>query len=688
MSWDARALLALLPAIHQMRDAEQGGPLADLLGVIAEQIAVIEEDLDQLYDDQFIETCAEWVAPYLGALVGYRALHGAASAVRSPRAEVANTIAYRRRKGTAAMLEQMAADVTGWPARGVEMFQRLTVTQYMNHTRPQAPWTQGLRDGLALRRLGTAFDSSFATIDVRSIEAGRGRHNIGHVAIHLWRLGGFAVMGATPVRVDAQRWRINPLGADMPLFSPRRAERDVTQIATPLDVPAPITRLAMARDVGTWFGPGRAIQVEQRDASGAFVHVPAAEVTVCNLSDRAAGAWSTTPPTTRLAIDPENGRLLFRDAQPAGSLRVGFHYGFAAPMGGGTYERGDPLAPPGVTVLRVPDDQPTITAALVALGGMGGIVEVTDSRTYTETPLLRVPAGRALVLRAANGARPLLRLDGDLVVEVTGSGEDASVTLDGLVVAGGALRLGDGTATGLRLLTLRHVTLVPGQALGTDGMPAIPGTPSLLADATRARLVLESVITGPVVLSPRARLDARDCIIDANAPAIAAISGGVLTLDAVTVIGRVAAAEVALVSDCILHAEGPRPGVSAARVQSGCVRFSWLPPGTLLPERYRCLPDAAITAEVERRGPGADARAIRARMEAALRPVFTAQRYGQPGYGQLSRACPEAIRRGAADEGEQGAFHNQFTTQREANLRLRLGEYLKLGLAAGIFYET
>ncbi|WP_431284197.1 hypothetical protein ACQW02_05135 [Humitalea sp. 24SJ18S-53] len=688
MTWDARALLHLLPAIHQMRDAEQGGPLADLLGVIAEQIAVIEEDLDQLYDDQFIETCADWVAPYIGALVGYRALHGAAAAVSSPRAEVANTIAYRRRKGTAAMLEQMAADVTGWPARCVEMFQRLATTQYLNHPRPQAPWTQGLRDGLALHRLGGAFDSSQSTIDVRSIELGRGRHNIGHVAIHLWRLGGFPLPGATPVALDAFRWRMNPLGADLPLFSQRLAEGSVTQIATPLDVPAPIGRLAMARDPAAWFGPGRAMQLDRLAANGRFVPVPAADVVVCDLSDRTGGAWAAAAPTAVVAIDPESGRLLFRDAQAPGSLRVGFHYGFAGPMGGGTYERGEFSPPPDMPLLRVPGDHPTISAALAALAGSGGVVEVGDSRTYAETPLLRVPAGRALLLRAANGARPLLQLAGDLVVEVTGTGEEASVTVEGLVLAGGALRLGAGTATGLRLLTLRHATLVPGLALGPDGTPLTPGAPSVQAADTRARIVMQAVISGPVILSARARLEARDTILDATSPAISAITGGILSLEAVTVIGRVAAAEVTLITDSILHAEGANPRVRAARVQSGCVRFSWLPPGTLLPARYRCLPEAAIAAEIERLGPDGDPLAIRARIEASLQPVFTARRYGLPGYAQLSRACPAAIRTGAADEGEQGAFHNQFATQREANLRLRLGEYLKLGLAAGIFYET
>ncbi|MFI1258880.1 hypothetical protein ACH4U6_34565 [Streptomyces netropsis] len=42
-----------------------------------------------------------------------------ADKVRSPRAEGAHTIAYRRRKGTAAALEQLTRDVTGWPARAV-----------------------------------------------------------------------------------------------------------------------------------------------------------------------------------------------------------------------------------------------------------------------------------------------------------------------------------------------------------------------------------------------------------------------------------------------------------------------------------------------------------------------------------------------------------------------------------------
>src|SRR5690242_6345489 len=127
MSFTIERLYQLLPAIYRIRDVEQGdgeqgGPLKALLSVVAGEIAVLEDNLAQLYDDQFIETCAEWVVPYLGDLLGARGLQAIAPGMFSQRAFVANTLAYRRRKGTAVMLEQLARDITGWDARVVEFF--------------------------------------------------------------------------------------------------------------------------------------------------------------------------------------------------------------------------------------------------------------------------------------------------------------------------------------------------------------------------------------------------------------------------------------------------------------------------------------------------------------------------------------------------------------------------------------
>src|ERR1039458_396261 len=111
------------------------GPLESLLSVLQEQLGIVAENLDQLYDDQFIETCAPWVIPYIGDLIGYQSIHGITASVDNPRSEVADTISMRRRKGTVLVLEQLARDVTGWGAHAVEFFQVLGDTQYMKHVR-------------------------------------------------------------------------------------------------------------------------------------------------------------------------------------------------------------------------------------------------------------------------------------------------------------------------------------------------------------------------------------------------------------------------------------------------------------------------------------------------------------------------------------------------------------------------
>ena len=47
--------------------------------------------------------------------------------------------------------------------------------------------------------------------------------------------------------------------------------------------------------------------------------------------------------------------------------------------------------------------------------------------------------------------------------------------------------------------------------------------------------------------------------------------------------------------------------VRAVRRQAGCVRFSYVPPGSQTPRRFRCQPELAISAALEqaRRRPAA-----------------------------------------------------------------------------------
>jgi hypothetical protein len=59
----ADRLYDLLPAVYRIRDGERAEQLRKLLEVIGEQLQLVEDDIDRLYDNWFIETCEDWVIP-------------------------------------------------------------------------------------------------------------------------------------------------------------------------------------------------------------------------------------------------------------------------------------------------------------------------------------------------------------------------------------------------------------------------------------------------------------------------------------------------------------------------------------------------------------------------------------------------------------------------------------------------
>ena len=97
------------------------------------------------------------------------------------------------------------------------------------------------------------------------------------------------------------------------------------------------------------------------------------------------------------------------------------------------------------------------------------------------------------------------------------------------------------------------------------------------------------------------------------------------------------------------------------------MRFCYVPAGSITPRRYRCVPSEE---------------------QPDAMPQFTSLRYGDAAYGQLRTVTDRSIRAGADDASEMGVLHNLYQPQREANLRIRLKEYLRFGLRAGIFYAT
>ena len=677
-------LWALLPQLHRMRDAQSDDALRQLIDVLAELVAVIEADLDQLYDDQFVETCAEWVLPYLGELIGYRMLHGEVPSIASPRAEVAHTIGHRRRKGTAAMLEQLARDVTGWPARAVESFELLATTQYLNHIRPHSLATADVRDRTAMRAITAhagAFDTASHIVDVRRIapKSGLGsagtRFNIPDVAVFCWRIPAVRVVRSPLVPLttnERNRFLIDPLGGLVQLYADPRTEEEVTHVAEPYDVPLPLERRWLDDELEHYYGPELSLLVETAAAGADPVAVDIADVRVSDLSDDGA-TWAHEPPAGTVAIDPVLGRAWFGTALDDGARGlVTYHYGEAVPAGGsGRHRTMDPEVPDR-TATGGEDLQPHLDAV-----APGGTLLVADSNRYEGTPTFRTSAESVHVLvRAEDRERPLLVATGELTLDLA---PQSVLVLEGLTIAGGPLVLNDAGDTEPRTVVLRDCTLVPGSTRTADGDPASPQTASLVVRHPFASVQLERCVTGPLLVD--ATLTVADGIVDGGAASGVAVAGppasgadvgngtaagGDATFTACTVIGSVHADHLDATDTAFVAAlpagDARVATVRARRRQEGCVRFSVLPPDAQTGRRYRCVEDVG--------------------------PRFTSLRFGDAGYAQLRRTTADAIRRGAHDEGEIGATHALYAPQREDNMGLRLEEYLRFGLEAGVVFAS
>ena len=72
-----------LPTVFRSRDAEHGDVMQAVTQIIGEQSQHIEDNLQQLYEDLFIETSQPWVVPYIGELVGIRTADGGGGANES-----------------------------------------------------------------------------------------------------------------------------------------------------------------------------------------------------------------------------------------------------------------------------------------------------------------------------------------------------------------------------------------------------------------------------------------------------------------------------------------------------------------------------------------------------------------------------------------------------------------------------
>lgn len=710
-------LYNLLPAIYRIRDAEIDEPLRSLLGIIEEQIENIRGDIEGLYEDWFIETCADWVIPYIGDMVGNRPLH---EIMQLRRADVAKTIYYRRRKGTAAMLEEMARDVTGWGAHVVEFFQLLGWTQNLNHLRYNLAeshdpaslpavdrvGTVNLRSMDVLDRLNGPFDIISHNVDVRLIKDYEGWYNIRKIGFFLWRLNRYELSGITPRAIDGHPgfYTFSRLGNKAPLFNNALPEADDAALADETQVPGPIRPMAFERDLDAC-RQGTSADVENSDYYGPERSMNIAVDGIAKSPKDIVGmdlAHFERPPKGKIAIDVKNGLLGFTEGKGPKTPKeldryeVKYNYGFSADIGGGPYERHQDMIEhlPEALVIDIRKDKEvnTLQKAFAKWDDAGKppcVIRIKDNRVYGGNVDISLPDQGWLMIQADNGVWPDVRLVGVSSLGVEAG--DATLIMDGLLIEG-AFELSGGLH-----LALQHCTLVPGRMLNLDGAAMYPDRDSLVVKEASDELsvVIKKSITGSLRMQENSRcLSVEDSIIQSpllkSGEVEFAIAGNdpgtepgpPLHMLRSTIFGPVFVRELAMASETLFCGQ-----VNVLRHQEGCVRFSYVPAGSVTPRRYRCQPEMALKAAREelKRGLKDDEIAV---IIARLDPQLTSMRYGEPGYAQLGSGCAEEIRTGAEDGAEIGAFCSLKQPQREANLRLRLEEYLPFGLEPGFINVT
>lgn len=740
MSQPDGALFQLLPAIHRAKDEERSGALRALLAIIGEQVEIVENDISQLYDNWFVETCEPWVLPYIAELIGAEALTEPVPAsdrsggVQISRRDLANTIRMRRRKGTLHILDELALATTAWGARAVEGLSVVSYTRQLKSPQPgrlppagppqdlasSRGWGRqvDLRQGLRLERLDGPFDEIAHRPDLRRIgrAPGRGPYRADAVALYLWRLRSHSVTSAPAnahERSGGHTYTFSVLGNDSPLFTRGARASEDLEVSSDREAPSPITRRALERALTDYYGPARdfAIWVQESRAAGPRKLLPPERLVTADLSD-----WQYRPAGQLVAVDPVLGRIAFAPGKRPRAVWVSYHEGASADFAAGEYPRrlldlgeltadANPVPAPTARTFRVGEGE-SLTSIPQALAAWQlvretvphAIVEIVDSGVYGEPFAVELDRGETLQLRAASRRRPVIYLDdrhknaSDALPIVGKTG--GRFLLDGVIVAGRGLR-----AEGLLdELTIRHCTLVPGWELGHDCKPRAPAEPSLELYSLRGVVFIEKSIIGSIqvyadeVRSDPVAIEIVDSVVDATALDGEAIGApgwpaahARLTFRRCTVVGTVAVHAIELAENTLFLSE-----VRVARRQIGCVRFCFVPPGSRTPRRFHCQPDLTFAA-IDAAGKLDNTLDVDGEKALALErvsPRFDSLRYGTPTYARLALSCAPEIAAGADNRSEMGVFNDLYQPQRLASLQARLAEFTVAGMDSGVVLVT
>jgi hypothetical protein len=557
-------LWQLLPAVYRSLDSGsvapgQRGPLREIVNRIAAQAAVMRRSIDRMWEDQSIESCDDWIIPYIGDLLGTRLV--SCLDARAQRIDVAKTIYYRRREGTVGLLEELASDIAGRDARVVEFFRHLGRTRHCfdppiglvprpsinsevslappidppplalieglsgAYTRTSMGGYADLRHHYGASRAKTAIDEYFYTADFRRGRQSVGWHNIPKLGVFVWWLSTWLVPPTTPVEyaLCPNQFTFDPTGREIPLFAAtRRAGDQFGESWTSPD---------------EWQLPG-AISQPLFDLRPDQLYADTNDVRALGVFEGATSPYALMG-LNRVAVNVERGRFRLTGAAPAdGEVHTQYHYGFGSDIGAGSYDQrvgggAMPVVPDPVTPVVGGGNQ---LATAVGAFASPGTLRIDDSLTYDLPGALGGGGGIGQgAITGKNKERPVIRAVGAARPQwtITGTDQDSTLVLQGIHLVGADLVL----AGQFGSVRIRSATLDPGTsgaalqpptlfASAADGQPLWPTRLFIEADVNE--LIIERAITGAIRTRNGGAVEVLR-ITDSIVQAIAESEGGTLT---------------------------------------------------------------------------------------------------------------------------------------------------------------
>jgi hypothetical protein len=749
MTWDddryaiyyADQLWNLLPAVYRAEDSDdfdRVGPLREIIDRIGLQAAILRRSIDRLWEDQSIETCDDWVIAYMADLLATNLV--ASLDARGQRLDVAKTIYYRRRKGTVAILEEIATDITGWNARVVEFFRRLSRTRH--NLDPALGWpaatpdpagnrqlqqVQGLVGSLTQTPMGgwadlrqvygatkarSAFDEFFYTADVRRGKGQLGWYNIPRLGVFLWRLISFSAgeaiespltrtapnrgIGVTPMQdaVCPDRYTFDPTGREIPLFAaPSRPFGDAWVSPAEWQLPVEISQPLLERELEHLYAVERGNFIQYNalgifDAAGHLI--PLESVARDGMGNPILDAEGKPMRVRQITADPRDWTTRKAD------------FAFLIDPEKGRLWRGDKIpVDENNAALDVSTFWVTYHYGFSSTIGAGAF-----DRRLIGQPNLPAPTPQQAIVGGTNLAAALTSL-----------------------TPVGTLAIHD-SLTYTEAINLNNIDRVTLRAENkTRSLIRLPAeTEWVLSGIEGSELILEGLFVsgGDLVLAGNfALVTLRCCTLDPGDAATTAADGRELVPCRLWVQGQIGqlaiercilgqirdrgegALSTLTLTDSIVQSVGAEPAISLNRGNVNLSRCTVLGVTSVHQlEASECIFNDQLTVENYQQGcvrfsawtTGSILPRPYESVEIAPQaPLFTSRHFKQPGYAQLQRGVDAAIvapqtggsiLMGAEDGSEMGAFARDKNPIKERSLRIKYEEYMPLGLMPVIIYAT